>query len=72
MKSAGYLPPRLLQMVGLALLIGFVVFWIATGRESVLLVGAAMSLILLGAYTEAGRALKDAVTPPETKEGSDP
>jgi hypothetical protein len=62
-----YLPPRLLQLVGLLLLMAFGVFWAVTGRESVLLVGAAMSLILLGAYGSAQQALKDltaAPTPP--------
>lgn len=49
MRDQRYLPPRLLQVIGLALLLGFAVFWALTGRESVLLVGAAGSLILLGA-----------------------
>jgi hypothetical protein len=43
-----YLQPRLLQSIGVGLLLGFAVFWAITGRESVLLVGAAGSLILLG------------------------
>jgi hypothetical protein len=55
------LPPRLLQIVGLLLLIGFVVFWMLTGRESVLLVGAAGSLILLGGYERARKAVTDSV-----------
>lgn len=54
-----YLPPRLLQAVGLVLLVAFVVFWAVTRRESVLLVGAAMSLILLGAYGSAQQALRE-------------
>lgn len=48
--SGGFLPARLLQLVGLAVFIGSVVFWALTGRESTLFVSAAMSLILLGSY----------------------
>lgn len=56
-----FLPPRVLQIVGLLLLVGFVIFWALTGRESVLLVGAAGSLILLGGYERARKALTDSV-----------
>ena len=56
-----FLPPRLLQVVGLLLLIGFVVFWMVTGRESVLLVGAAGSLILLGGYERARQSLAESI-----------
>lgn len=67
-----YLPPRLLQAVGLGLLIGFTVFWAVTGRESVLLVGAAGSLILLGRYEDVRRALtryEEEPTPPPVAPG---
>lgn len=57
MPDDRYLPPRVLQVVGLILLLAFAVFWAATGRESVLLVGAAGSLILLGGYERARQAL---------------
>jgi hypothetical protein len=60
----GYLPARILQAVGLVLLIAAAVFWGFTGRESALLVSAAMSLILLGAYRGAIDALKRKDTPP--------
>lgn len=53
-----YLPARLLQGIGLLLLIGAAVFWAFTGRESALLMSAAMSLILLGAYRSALNTLK--------------
>jgi len=56
-----YLPARFLQIVGLVLLIGFAIFWGVTGRESALLMSAAMSLILLGAYRGAIEALKNRV-----------
>ena len=52
-----YLPPRVLQIVGLVLLLAFAIFWALTGRESVLLVGAAGSLILLGRYEGVRQAL---------------
>jgi hypothetical protein len=54
-----YLPPRVLQVVGLLVLVGSVVFWAATGRESVLMVSSAMSLIGLGAYSQVVRSLRD-------------
>lgn len=57
-NSEKYLPARVLQVVGLVLLVGFAVFWGVTGRESVLLMSAAMTLVLLGAYKGAVDALK--------------
>jgi hypothetical protein len=59
-----YLPPRLLQAIGLILLIAFAAFWAVTGRESVLLVGAAGSLILLGGYEQARQTLVAATKQP--------
>lgn len=59
MSDDRYLPPRLLQGFGLFLLLAFAVFWAITGRESVLLVGAAGSLILLGGYERARRTLAE-------------
>lgn len=53
-SSRDYLPPRTLQAVGVALLVAAFVFWAVAGRESTLFVGAALSLISLGAY-RAGR-----------------
>lgn len=50
MNKNSYLPPRLLQILGILLLIGSAVFWAITGRESLLLMSAAMSLIGLGAF----------------------
>jgi hypothetical protein len=68
MSDDRYLPPRLLQLVGLALLLGFAVFWALTGRESVLLVGAAGSLILLGGYERARQALSNLSRQPTTSQ----
>lgn len=45
-----YLPARLLQLLGVVLLVAAAVFWAVTGHESALFVGAAMTLIGLGAY----------------------
>jgi hypothetical protein len=61
--TPSYLQPRLLQAVGLILLVLFTGFWAVTGRESVLLVGAAGSLILLGGYGKSIQAIKDLATP---------
>ena len=68
-----YLPPRLLQGIGILLLVAFAVFWAVTGRESVLLVGAAGSMILLGRYEGARDALTRVgkrPTPPPISESS--
>ena len=56
--SQQYLSPRVLQLLGCCLLVGSVVFWSVTGRESVLMVSAAMSLIGLGAYKGAQEQLE--------------
>jgi len=59
MSDDRYLSPRLLQLLGLVLLIASAVFWAVTARESVLLMSSAMSLIGLGAYAGAQRALRN-------------
>jgi hypothetical protein len=56
--NGSYLPPRLLQALGIVLLLGAFGFWTVSGRESVLMVSSAMSLILLGAYRGAVEGLK--------------
>lgn len=58
MTSDRYLSPLALQIVGVLLLVGSAVFWAVTGRESVLMMSSAMSLIGLGAYKGAQEALK--------------
>jgi hypothetical protein len=45
-----YLSARLLQSVGVLLLLGSAIYWGVTGNQSSLFVGAAMSLIGIGAY----------------------
>lgn len=47
----GYLPPWLLQSLGILILIGATIYWVKSGHQSALLVGAAMALIGLGAYS---------------------
>lgn len=51
--------PRVLQVVGLVMLVGAFGFWAYSGRESALLVGAALSLIGLGSYEKAAAQLRD-------------
>lgn len=51
-------PPWLIQACGIVLLIGAGVFWGITGRESVLIMSAALSLIFLGVYDGAMSAFK--------------
>jgi hypothetical protein len=48
MKNGTYLPPRILQVIGILLLIGSAIFWAYTGRESLLFISAALSLIGIG------------------------
>lgn len=67
MNGNGYLPPRVLQYAGLTLLFAFGVFWALTDRQSSLLVGAAVSLILLGAYGSAQKTLRQATTPDQSE-----
>lgn len=47
-----YLPPKIIQIVGLCLLIFSLIFWFLAGRESVLFVSSAITLIGLGSYTD--------------------
>ena len=58
-----YLSPRLLQITGLLLLIGSAVFWAVTGHQSALLVGAALSLCALGAYSGLHISIKQDLDP---------
>lgn len=53
-----YLSPALLQIVGLLLLVGSFVFWAMTGRESILMVSSAITLIGTGAYRGALKKLE--------------
>lgn len=48
--SPRLLSPLVLQVTGLVLLVGTALFWGATGRESALFVGAALTLIGVGSY----------------------
>lgn len=48
MKNETYLSPRLIQGVGIILLIVSAVFWAYTGNESILFVSASLSLIGIG------------------------
>lgn len=48
LKNDGYLRPVLLQVLGIGLLVGFSIFWVFTGRESALLVGAGLTLAAVG------------------------
>jgi hypothetical protein len=52
------LPPRVLQVAGLILLFASAGFWAISGSESALLVGAALSLIGLGSYSQAVSTLR--------------
>lgn len=58
------LPARIIQAVGILLLIASFVFWGITGRESVLLVTSAMSLIFVGSYKNAVDSLTKKHIPP--------
>lgn len=59
--SDRYLAPRVIQGIGILLVVAFAVFWAVTGRESTLFVGVGLSLILLGGYDKAHRELTAAL-----------
>lgn len=51
MKDSKFLPPFALQIAGLIIVVGAVVFWAVTGHQSALVMGAGLSLTALGAYS---------------------
>ena len=63
-----YLQPRVLQILGAMILIAAVVFWMVTGQQSALLVGAAISLIGMGAYSGLRIDIKTEPPPKELTE----
>ena len=69
MSDDRFLSPRMLQGIGIVLLIAFAVFWALTDRQSTLLVGTAASLILLGRYERVGEALKEQLRRASNGEG---
>lgn len=64
--TGGYLPPWVLQVVGLLVFVFFVGFWAVTGRVEPTLLAAAGGLIGAGLYADARRALTtgERPTPP--------
>lgn len=50
MNSDRYLSPIVLQSLGAVMIVAAFVFWGITGRESALLVGAALTLVTGGAF----------------------
>lgn len=58
MNGQDFLPPRLLQAAGLVLLFASFGWWVYSGAESALLVGAALTLIGVGSYAQAANTLK--------------
>lgn len=50
-SSAHYLPPFVLQVVGIAIIVGASAFWALTGHESVLIMGTGVTLTGIGAYS---------------------
>lgn len=67
----GYLSPKSLQIAGLVLLFAAAGFWGVTGKESVLIMGAAMSLIGLGAYRSAADVFKQQLDPAQNGNGTE-
>lgn len=62
--SGDYLPPRTLQLVGIAMLGFFVVFWAFTDRLEPLLLATAGGLIGGGAWADAYKSLRKPVAGP--------
>lgn len=57
-SNGQYLSPWVLQIFGLALLIAAAIFWAVTKQQSALIMGAAVSMIGLGAYKGAQETLR--------------
>lgn len=63
-NDTNYLPPRVLQYIGIALLLASAAFWAVTDRQSVLLMSGAMTLISVGSYSGVRDALRKPGGPP--------
>lgn len=48
MRKSYLLPALVVQLLGVAIIVGAVVFWVLTERQSPLIYGAGISLITLG------------------------
>ncbi len=59
-----YLKPRVLQISGLVLLIGSCIFWMLTDRQSAIFIGAALSLIGVGAYASVVNGVRQVTGAP--------
>lgn len=70
-RQGHYLSPRSIQIVGVVLLVASAVFWAVTGQQSALLVGAAVSLCALGAYSGLHISIKQDLAPPEDQPPGD-
>lgn len=66
------LPPRITQYLGIVILLFSVVFWAATGRQSVEFVTAAMTLITLGGLWSAASHLSRSQKDYEESDGDAP
>lgn len=73
MKTGGYLPPWVLQVVGLVVFLFFVGFWAVTGRVEPTLLAASGGLIGAGLYADAKRSLAtdQLPTPPPPSPATD-
>jgi 4-hydroxybenzoate polyprenyltransferase len=57
--SRKFLPPWLIQLIGILIVIGATIFWALTDRESITIIGVGMTLIGYGAYSATQDALKN-------------
>jgi hypothetical protein len=57
--------PRLIQVVGLGLLVASAVFWAVTNRQSVPMIGASLTLIGVGSYNRAVNGVKNVINSSE-------
>lgn len=54
-----FLPPRLIQAVGIAIVVFGVVFWAVTARESYLIMAAGMSLVGMSWFSKVRISIED-------------
>lgn len=61
-KASEYLQPRILQIVGIIGFIAAMVFWIASGKQSALIMTSCLSLIGLGSYQKSVNKLTEVIS----------
>lgn len=59
--SDRYLAPRVIQTIGVLIVISSLTFWFVTGRQSSLFVGVGMTMVMLGGYEQTRREFMETI-----------